>query len=223
MMCGKKNFPGKSDVLFQEFFKAMKSTLQFTPPSQSPEDVSIEYFVLRELFSKKMDSLEKNPPFIVKLENFGKTIPYFGRMDTCQYMKTVVDIMRLPGFYGNISTEEVEKELKSQGKEGYLIRFSSSTVGAFVLSTYKKGKITQIKVDSNALGFSSEITIQKKGKKENKKFENKTLKKLVAEVVAQLKIKSEPTSPFQWIFNPKDRPKEDNDPSTNFYNNVVEM
>jgi len=53
MICGKKNFPGKSDVLFQEFFKAMKSTLQFTPPSQSPEDVSIEYFVLRELFSKK--------------------------------------------------------------------------------------------------------------------------------------------------------------------------
>jgi len=45
----KQYFSGKSEVIFQEFFKAMKQTLNIRT-----EDLpNIEYFALRELFSKK--------------------------------------------------------------------------------------------------------------------------------------------------------------------------
>jgi len=101
--------------------------------------MNISYYV--NSFLKKSESLEKNPPYIVKLEQFGKTIPFFGRMDN-NYMDSIVDYLKIPGFYGNISSEEAEKELKTQfeknGKETYLIRFSSSTVGSFVLTLCSK-------------------------------------------------------------------------------------
>jgi len=147
-------------------------------------------------------------------------------MDTTSYLKSIIELMQLPGFYGNISSEEVEKELKSQGKDTYLIRLSSSTVGAFALSTYKKGKVSHIKIDVQAAGgYGAEMTIQKKEKKkEIKKFQNKSLKKLVAELVSQLKIKNDPSSPFGWIFNTKERSKDDIPlDSTNLYAGVVEI
>jgi len=57
MKCGKKHFCGKSDVLFPEFFKAMKQTLLFQTTQSGEANLdeanSDEYFALRELFSKK--------------------------------------------------------------------------------------------------------------------------------------------------------------------------
>jgi len=146
--------------------------------------------------------LRKKAPYIVKLEHFGKNVPNFGRMDN-QYMSSMIEFLKLPVFHGIMSSEEAEKELK--GKDTYLIRLSSSTVGAFVISICtKKGKINHIKVDSHEGLFVAEFKIQKKeGKSETKKFSNKSFKKLVDDVVSQFKIKTVPVSSFAYIFSEK--------------------
>jgi len=153
-------------------------------------------------FLKKSESLEKDPPYIVKLEHFGKTIPFFGKMDN-QYMKSIIKYLELPGFYGNISYEEEEKELKNQGKSTYLIRFSNSTVGSFVLTVCsKKGKIDHFKIDSHSQGFSSEIRVRKKDKTETTRFYEHSFETLLVKLLSTLKIKSDPPSRFAWIFSP---------------------
>jgi len=118
-------------------------------------------------------------------------------------MNSILEILKLPGFHGNISVEEVEKELKTQGKETYVVRFSSSTVGAFVITTFSnKGKFNHIKVDAHPKGFVAEFKFQKKEGTEMKKFSAESLTKLVVDVVSFCNIKSEqPPSSFAWIFS----------------------
>jgi len=122
-------------------------------------------------------------------------------------MNTLFEFLKLPGFFGNISSEEAEQEIKKQTEQSYLIRFSSSTVGAFVLTmSSKKGKMIHIKIDPHPKeGFVAkyEIRQKKEGTTENKKFSNHSLKKLVDEILSDqsIKLETHPKSAFAWIFS----------------------
>jgi hypothetical protein len=92
------------------------------------------------------------PP--VTLDAFARMLEWFGPLERSTSLFDTIDgVLKLEGFFGDVSTADAEAALKADGKRGtYLIRFSS-TPGSYAITLInKKGALEHYRIVHQAGG-----------------------------------------------------------------------
>eukprot|EP01103_Thecamoeba_quadrilineata_P019190 TRINITY_DN7669_c0_g1_i1.p1 TRINITY_DN7669_c0_g1~~TRINITY_DN7669_c0_g1_i1.p1 ORF type:complete len:518 (+),score=108.01 TRINITY_DN7669_c0_g1_i1:27-1580(+) len=205
--CGvwKNKFGSREEVLWKDFIEGFSNCLVLNPNQYRDED-AIEHRVLKHLLAQKSsDRSLKIPPDVVKLERFGSMLKFFGPADQ-YFVRNIIDMLRRPDFYGELSTADAENYLNgSKEKKGtYLVRLSSQ-VGYFTISRLGSKGIQHYRIlYKPGRGYTINITT-KKGQK--KVFSDvPTFQGLVDAVKSELELGkpvSTPPSPFLVLFAKK--------------------
>eukprot|EP01095_Lingulamoeba_sp_RSL-Kostka_P011392 TRINITY_DN4306_c0_g1_i1.p1 TRINITY_DN4306_c0_g1~~TRINITY_DN4306_c0_g1_i1.p1 ORF type:complete len:577 (-),score=183.46 TRINITY_DN4306_c0_g1_i1:103-1800(-) len=136
-------FSEETGQIVRDELQRRKDTQFYTNP---PVNEDVKLLCLKEMLANKKD--------MVTTKSFGDFCARFGPIeipyvDGCGFIDRVVDTMKLPGFYGLISSGEAENKLKGKDLQtgSYLIRFSGNTRGSYCLSFLirreKKGRIVK--------------------------------------------------------------------------------
>lgn len=146
----KKFFWGKSSVGWDEFAKAIVSSLQLSDPVPDSES-ELELNCLKELVAsvpkKKRIKQQEVIRERVKMSSFGNMTQCFGPYDR-QYCHRIRRVLESKWFFGSIGQADAEAAIKEHKTTGtFLIRFSS-TPGFFTLSFSGKTQLEHHRIIS---------------------------------------------------------------------------
>lgn len=75
-----------------------------------------------------------DPDYIVSLEKFGRILDFFGPLQE-GILDTIREMLKQRWFHGELDTVDAAERLSSQTPGSFLIRFSSSNVGCYTISS----------------------------------------------------------------------------------------
>jgi len=171
---GKKNFRDKITVDWLEFMNALGHELQLvksrTPimrlfESSSPllEGTTLmkDIICLRAIIAENSKISDKELTHVVNLENFGKNIHLFGPLIPAgkpnQFLDRVRNAVCSTWFHGLITTKDSEQLLITKPPGTFLVRFSTSSEGAFAISLVTLKPKTNQKI-INHYRFTHDLT-----------------------------------------------------------------
>jgi len=147
----KRNFRDRITVDWPDFMNALSQELQLiqnrTPimklfESNSPilEGTVIPKNIvcLRAILVEQSNT--ERPTDVVKLETFGKVISWFGPLVPSTndkdglFLDRIRTIVCSPWFHGSITQQESEQALRNKNYGTFLVRFSTSSFGAYAIS-----------------------------------------------------------------------------------------
>jgi len=73
---------------------------------------------------------------LVTIEKFSKVLEWFGPFTKDRkFADHVTDTIRIPGFYGDLSSKEAEQAMAGKKPGSYMIRFSSQQPGFYTITS----------------------------------------------------------------------------------------
>lgn len=111
----------------------LKNVDKFDEIEFSPLD--IDY-----LFNFLIDSSKTYKKNIINMQAFGKMLDFFGPIPPSKktFLKDLVDVLKQPWFCGDLATAQAENQLQNAEVGTFILRFSNSIVGNFVISKVSK-------------------------------------------------------------------------------------
>ncbi len=136
----KQHFWGKSSVPWEEFVKAICSTLQVQPSADNEVDLLCLKEVVATTSKKKRIKQGAENVLRAKMTTFGNIVQCFGPFDKA-FLSRTTKVLGSKWFFGNTSQSDSEEALQQHKTVGtFIIRFSS-TPGFFTLSFIGKTQL----------------------------------------------------------------------------------
>jgi len=141
-----QNFREKEQVSWRDFVNSfsmglgiaspvpMYDILQYSSPTLNPElELGIRCLKAVAVSIAQVQGQEEE---VVTMEMFGKVLAWFGnlRADNAKILEKIKIVLASSWFHGDISMPESEARLANKPDGTYLVRFSTSEMGAFTIS-----------------------------------------------------------------------------------------
>jgi hypothetical protein len=204
--CGvwKNKFGSKDEVLWKDFLEGFSNC--FVLPKNFQDDENVEHKALKYLLAQKSrDKSLKVPPDVVRIDKFGEILKFYGPADHT-FVHNVVEILKRPDFYGDLSTAEAENYLnsKTERKGAYVIRLSSQ-LGNFTISKLGSQGIIHNRIQYKpGKGYSTKFMTKKGAPKSY--TDVPSFAGLIEHLKSDMQLTkpiSNPQSPYQHIFAKK--------------------
>lgn len=119
------------DTTWSNFAKELMKDLGIPPfdlsllDQPSEDQVIIGFKCLKALLAEK--GTIPNPELTVQLVHFGRILGYFADVytDKSNFITNIIEYLRAPWFYGNLSSHESQERLYTKPPGTFLVRFSS--------------------------------------------------------------------------------------------------
>jgi len=99
---------------------------------------------LKFLLANKETTLEQEKKEVVKMENFGWMVSWFGSIYT-NFLDNILQVIDKPWFHGDITKTAAEYQLRNKDAGTFLVRFSTASFGCFALSYVTNNIIVHIR------------------------------------------------------------------------------
>lgn len=178
-------FKEKDHVSWRDFINTFCRVLQLTDDMQPPMFDRIQYYeqkdlghhaqhdlfrqirCLREIVASKINT-QGQEELIVTMEQFGKVLAWFGNLKTdgFELVKRIQETMLHSWFHGDISTSNSEALLNTKAEGTFLVRFSTTEIGALTVSKVSSNGISHQRIQRlnglyvvNKRGFSTIVEL----------------------------------------------------------------
>eukprot|EP01088_Endostelium_zonatum_P006110 TRINITY_DN18219_c0_g1_i1.p1 TRINITY_DN18219_c0_g1~~TRINITY_DN18219_c0_g1_i1.p1 ORF type:complete len:1174 (-),score=270.18 TRINITY_DN18219_c0_g1_i1:46-3567(-) len=141
----RSNFLGKDKISFLAFVQALVHEVNrnckddrqglAVPKTLEEADKELKLRCLQKVLGKKEDREERE----VKIEAFSELLKWYGPLDE-NILNRIQAEMEQPYFWGDISTIEAQARLAKQKKGTFLVRYSTTTPGAYAVSVRVQGE-----------------------------------------------------------------------------------
>jgi len=129
----KENFSSHDEVhetvSWKKFIAAMVKFCNIEFNNGKPLDDQLEVKALKLILVDNRDDL-------VTIEKFSKALEWFGPFSKDRtFADQITEIIRLPGFFGDVASKEAEQSMAGKKPGTYMIRFSSQQPGFYTITT----------------------------------------------------------------------------------------
>eukprot|EP01087_Luapelamoeba_hula_P010598 TRINITY_DN2811_c0_g1_i2.p1 TRINITY_DN2811_c0_g1~~TRINITY_DN2811_c0_g1_i2.p1 ORF type:complete len:711 (-),score=170.90 TRINITY_DN2811_c0_g1_i2:53-2185(-) len=128
----KENFTTPEEIFevvsWKKFINAMVRWCQIEFSTPSPVDDQLEVKLFKAVL---IDNKEE----VVTIERFSKILEWLGPFTTDRkFLDCMSEIIRIPGFFGDITTKDAETTMAGKKPGNYIIRFSSQQPGFYTIT-----------------------------------------------------------------------------------------